>query len=47
MKSYFRKGECKRIIVDKISINIGIFSSLFGETVFDLIAVGSGFGFIH
>ena len=35
----FEKENSKRIIVDKISINLGIFSSLFGETVFDLIAI--------
>ena len=35
----FDKDNGERIIIDKISINLGIFSSLFGETVFDLIAV--------
>ena len=35
----FEKENGERIIIDKISINLGIFSSLFGETVFDLIAI--------
>ena len=35
----FDKKNGERIIIDKISINFGIFTSLFGETVFDLIAV--------
>ena len=33
----FEKKNGERIIIDKISINFGILSSLFGETVFDLI----------
>ena len=35
----FEKENGERIIIDKISINLGIFSSLIGETVFDLIAI--------
>ena len=35
----FEKENGERIKIDKISINLGIFSSLFGETVFDLIAI--------
>ena len=35
----FENENEERIIVNKISINLGIFSSLFGETVFDLIAI--------
>ena len=35
----FEKENRERIIIDKISINLGFFSSLFGETVFDLIAI--------
>ena len=35
----FEKKNGKRIIIDKISMNFGIFATLFGETVFDLIAI--------
>ena len=35
----FEKKNGERIRIDKISINLGIFSSLFGQTVFDLIAL--------
>ena len=35
----FEKENGERIIVNKISINLGVFSSLFGETVFDLVAI--------
>ena len=35
----FEKDNGERIIINKISINLGIISSFFGETVFDLIAV--------
>ena len=35
----FEKKNGERIRIDKISINLGIFSSLFGDIVFDLIAI--------